>query len=132
MPDSEAIPGGLSHADGYTVCVDGGTPIGKGAKANEHGLIHAIYDPAEAALGAIGNPRGTASLIQLEALGVAAAAKVTGCNPLRMAAELRAYHQGKGLSHGMLVRADPRGAMIRGVNPKTLGTGATPGGMGNL
>jgi hypothetical protein len=124
--------GGLAHGDGYSICVDGPTPIRKGARANEHGLIHAIYDPLEAALGAKGNPVGTASLGELEALGVAAAAKVTGCNPVRMAAELRVHHQTSGLSLGTKVRADPTGSMSRLLDPKLLGPGTTRGGMGGI
>jgi hypothetical protein len=95
-------------------------------------LIHTIYDPLEAALGAKGTPPGTASLGELEALGVAAASKVTGCNPVRMAAELRAYHQSKGLGLSTRVRADPTGALTRGIDPRSLGTGATGGGMGGI
>lgn len=134
MPGSagENFPGGLSHADGFTVCVDGGTPVRRGPRANEHGLIHAIYDPLEAALGAKGNPTGTASLLELEMLGVAAASKVTGCNAVRMAAELRAHHQAQGLSPTTTFRADPTGNLVRGLNPKMIGKGTTSGGMGGI
>ncbi len=128
----EYFQGGVSHADGYTVCVDGGTPIKKGTRANEHGKIHAIYDPLEAALGLKGNPTGTATLGELEALGVAAASKITGCNPLRMAAELRAYHAKKGMPVSRKFRADPYGSIARGLDPKTLGSGATPTGRGGI
>lgn len=133
MPGKESpYAGGLAHGDGYTICVDGPVPVRKGARANEHGLIHAIYDPLEAALGAKGNPPGTASLGEIEALGVAAAAKITGCNPVRMAAELRAHHQAEGLSVSTKVRADPTGHLSRLLDPKLLGPGATRGGMGGI
>jgi len=129
---AQPYSGGLAHSDGYTICVEGTTPIRRSPRANEHGLIHAIYDPLEAALGATGEPTATASLGELEALGVAAASKVTGCNPLRMAAELRAYHQSQGLSIETTVRADPTGIMSRLLDPKLLGPGATKGGLGGI
>lgn len=132
MPNGQRLPGGLSHAEGYTICVDGATPRKRGTRANEHGAIHDIYDLEEAALGALGDPRGTAELIKLELAGVAAASKITGCNPLIIAAQLRAYHQSKGLSPSMKFRADPRGSMIRGVDPGSLGTGASPSGLGGI
>jgi hypothetical protein len=130
MPDQTRIPGGLSHGNGYTVCVDGATPVRKGPKANEHGLIHDVYDPAERLLGAAGTPKGTATLGELEALAVAIVCSVTKCNPVVMAAELRAYHQMNGLSPTMKFRADPSGAMIRGANPLSLGR--TPTGLGGI
>ncbi|MBT9235785.1 hypothetical protein D3C76_532520 [compost metagenome] len=99
------VPGGLSHANGYTICVDGGTPTKKGSKANEHGLIHAIYDPAERELGSRGTPEGTATLGELELIGVMAASAITGCNPTKMLAELHAYHTSMGLKPGDRYRA---------------------------
>lgn len=131
-PSGQRYRGGLTHAQGLCVCVDGRTPVRRGPRPNEHGLIHGIYDPAEAVLGANGDPAGTAPLGELEALGVASASAVTGCNPVAMAAQLRAYHQGKGLSITDRFRADPRGTMVRGVDPSRIGRGATQSGSGGL
>lgn len=58
--------------------------------------------------------------------------RITGCNPARMLAELHAYHMSKGLSATMKFRADPNSSMIRGIDPKTIGKGATSGGMGGI
>ena len=71
--------GGIPHAEGLTICVDGGTPIFSGENANEHGLIHAIYDGDERRVGLRNTPTGTAKLEELERIGVRAAATITGC-----------------------------------------------------
>jgi hypothetical protein len=131
-PSQVRYAGGLSHAQGLCICVDGGTPVRKGPKPNEHGLIHGMYDAAEAALGSKGNPVGTALLAEIEALGVASASAITGCNPVTMAAQVRAYHQSKGLSPGSRFRADPRGAKVRNADPSQLGQGSSQTGSGGL
>ncbi|UGX87052.1 DUF4150 domain-containing protein [Phyllobacterium meliloti] len=123
-------PGGISHADGLTLCVEGGTPIFNGPLANEHGKIHGIYNREEALLGAAGNPIGTAELGALEDKGVAAAAAVTGCDPVAMKKQLRTYHQGRGLSPNTRFRADPTGRLKP--DPTNLGTGSTGTGAGGL
>ncbi|TDK29363.1 DUF4150 domain-containing protein [Rhizobium deserti] len=96
---------GLSHGDGYTICVDGGTPRFSGANANEHGMIHAIYDARERALGQAGSPPGTAPLQELEVAGVQAASQVTGCSAVVMLQQLQGYHRRQGLRGDMRFRA---------------------------
>lgn len=137
---------GFKHADGWTVCASGKTksskPDGSSAKKgafarakdwfnslDDHGKIHALLDPAETALGAAGNPKGTTSLGEMEAAGVAAAAKVLGCDATSMLADLRSKHQADGLPMDMKVRADPFGSM-RNLNPSQMGTGAARGNHG--
>jgi hypothetical protein len=108
-PGSEKLyDPGLTHGDGYTICVDGGTPRFSGPNANEHGMIHAFYDARERQLGKAGNPPGTAKLEDLEAAGVQAAAQVTGCNPVTMLQQLQTYHRSKGLPGSMRFRATKR------------------------
>jgi len=119
---SGRIPGGISEAEGLVICVDGANA----SRSKEHGKIHAIYDPMEAVAGLTGTPVGTAKLGVLEAAGALAAGKVTGCNPLALEAQLRAYHQAKGLNIDTVVRADPTGKLP--VDVSKLGKGATPSG----
>ena len=54
-----------------------------------------------------GDPPGTTELWKLEAAGAASAAAVTKCNPAKIMAQLRAYHQLKGMGPNFKVRADP-------------------------
>jgi len=119
---SARINGGVSESDGLVICVDGSNL----SRSKEHGQIHAIYDPLEAAAGLAGNPKGTAPLGVLEAAGAIAASRVTGCNALALEAQLRAYHQAKGLNIDTIVRADPTGKIP--LNQSTVGIGATPPG----
>jgi len=104
---STRIKGGISEADGLVICVDGANA----SRSKEHGQIHAIYDPLEAVAGLAGTPIGTAPLGELEMAGALAAGKVTGCNPLLLEAQLRTYHQAKGLGIDTIVRADPTGKL---------------------
>ena len=115
------IPGGPSEAEGLVICVKGKDL----SKEAAHGQIHAIYDKMEAVLGAKGKPPGTASLIELETLGALSVGKVTGCNPALIEAQLRAYHQSRGLGPSAQVRADPYGKISQLLDPKKLGTGST-------
>ncbi len=115
---SARIKGGVSEAEGLVICVDG-TNL---SRSKEHGKIHAIYDPIEKAAGLPNG--GRAPLGVLEAAGVGAAAKITGCDPKKMLAQLRAYHQLKGLSATTPVRADPTGKLP--VDTSKVGKGATP------
>ncbi len=117
---SARIKGGVGENDGLVICVDG--PNLDSSK--EHGKIHRIYDPLELAAGVAGSPRGTAPLGVLEAAGAFAAGKVTGCNPLLLEAQLRAYHQAKGLGPGTVVRADPTGKIP--IDFTKIGVGASP------
>lgn len=126
------LPNGIAHKDGLCICVDGASPRKKGPRPNEHGMVHALYDVEELAIGASGNPPGTAPLWKLEAAGVAAASAVTGCNPVIMAAQLRTHHQSKGLSALEIYRADPRGVYINKVDPASLGKSSMPTGNGGL
>ena len=57
-----------------SICVEGATPKFSGPDANEHGLIHGIYNAEERRLGPAGNPKGTARLEDLEVAGVEAVA----------------------------------------------------------
>lgn len=113
----QQIEGGLSEAEGLVICVEGATP----AASNQHGKIHRLYDPMEKAIGLAGQPPGTAPLSALEAAGAAAAGKVTGCSPAKLMAQLRTYHQSKGMGPEFKVRADERGALARSLSPKTFG-----------
>ena len=63
----------------------------------------------ERVAGLAGNPPGTAKLGILEAAGAFSAGKITGCIPILLEAQLRAYHQLKGLNVDTVVRADPTG-----------------------
>ncbi|MGU2293290.1 hypothetical protein ACSEQ4_30865 [Pseudomonas aeruginosa] len=132
MPSGTRIKGGIAHKDGLCICVDGGTPVRKGPKANEHGLIHAIYDPAEALIGKEGTPPGTAPLGLLETQGVMAASAITGCDPKKMLLSVRAYHQSHGLSPTDIFRADPSGRTIKPSALAKIGKGRTPSGMNGL
>ncbi len=106
---NQTYPSGVPHAEGLCICVSNGTPVMRGPNANEHGRIHAIQNAGERALGQAGTPVGTATLGALEDNGVAAAAAVTGCDPVAMKAQLRAYHQGRGLPSSSRWRAGPSG-----------------------
>ncbi|MBP1853426.1 DUF4150 domain-containing protein [Rhizobium halophytocola] len=115
--------GGVPHADGYCICVDGGTPVFKGPKLNEHGVIHSIYNDGEKKLGAAGEPPGTAKLENLEKVGVVSAAVVTGCDPADLLRQLRNYHRNeRKLSGSTLFRADPSGTTS--VDPSAVGSGS--------
>ncbi|MET3120381.1 hypothetical protein AAKU64_004633, partial [Undibacterium sp. GrIS 1.8] len=118
-------PGGIKHADGLCICVEGATKStgvngqsvkkGKNSITNhfqalaQHGQIHLLMDAAEAALGALGNPKGSSSLGNLEKAGASAAAKVSGCDEKELEKQLRDFHQSKGLSASTKFRADPFG-----------------------
>ena len=100
---SARIKGGVTENDGLVICVDG--PNLDSSK--EHGKIHRIYDPLELAAGVAGS-RAARHRWACQAAGAfGAAGKVTGCNPLLLEAQLRAYHQAKGSARGTVVRADP-------------------------
>ncbi len=143
-PAGAKHPGGFEHADGWTVCASGKTksskPDGTRAKKglfatiqdwfnalDEHGKIHAIVDAEETLLGAKGTPIGTTSLGEMEVAGVAAAARVLGCDAKTMLADLRAKHQADGLPADMKVRADPFGS-VRNLDASQMGTGTTTNG----
>jgi hypothetical protein len=104
---SARIPGGIPEADGLVICVKGANT----SRANEHGRIHQIYDTLERTAGLAGTPVGTAQLAVLEAAGATAVAQITGCSAAAMTAQLRAFHQSKGLGATTLVRADPTGRL---------------------
>jgi hypothetical protein len=112
--DRKQLPGGLSEADGLVICLEGKdrTPT------TEHGKAHALYDAAELALGVNGKPPGTTELWKLEAAGAASVAAVTKCNPAELMAQLRAYHQLKGMGPNFKVRADPTGALTKSMELK--------------
>jgi len=125
------IPG-ISHRDGLCICVDGRSPRKRGPNPNEHGKIHALYDLAEGYLGAKGTPSGTATLGEIEAIAVGAAAAVTGCNPIAMAARIRTYHQEKGLLITDRFRADPTGSISRELEKIKIDPSAARKGAGGL
>jgi len=77
--------------------------------SKEHGKIHAIYDPLERMAALDGNPPDTAPLDVLEAAGAILAGRITGCNPILIEAQLRIFHQSKGLDATTIVRAGPSG-----------------------
>ena len=126
-PGSEKLYNpGLSHGDGYTICVDGGTPIFTGPTANEHGMIHALYDAQERQLGRAGNPMGTALLSDLEEAGVKAAAKITRCDAKAMLKQLQDYHRSQGLRGNMRFRATKRPPWP---SPSQIGNGTGTNGL---
>ena len=104
-PRGSSHPYGITEAQGLVICVVGANA----SRSKEHGQIHALYDPLERVAGLAGNPPGTAKLGILEAAGAFSAGKITGCNPILLEAQLRAYHQLKGLNVDTVVRADPTG-----------------------
>ena len=104
-PRGSSHPYGITEAQGLVICVDGANA----SRSKEHGQIHALYDPLERVAWLAGNPPGTAKLGILEAAGAFSAGKITGCNPILLEAQLRAYHQLKGLNVDTVVRADPTG-----------------------
>ncbi|MET3140277.1 hypothetical protein AAKU61_004666, partial [Undibacterium sp. GrIS 1.2] len=133
-------PGGIKHADGLCICVEGatkstgsdGTPVKNKSKLNikdvlsklaEHGKIHALFDPLEEALGKLGSPQGTAKLGQLEKTGAMVVGKVVGCDPQDLEKQLRSYHQSKGLDPSVSLRADPFG-QIRNLDSIKMGQGS--------
>lgn len=138
----ERYPGAIIHGEGLSICVtgagkhskpDGGhTTRGKKPLAQflsevaEHGQIHVAMDAAEALLGANGNPKGSATLGQLEHAGALTAGKITGCDQADLQRQLREYHQSKGLGPNIKLRADPTGT-IKNLDPKVMGT-KTPAG----
>ncbi|MFI8616865.1 hypothetical protein ACIGHN_15290 [Acidovorax sp. NPDC077693] len=145
-PAGKQHPTGFKHADGWTVCASGktksskpdGTRTKKGLFSNpkdwfnsldEHGKIHAILDVEEIILRTKGTPKGTTSLGEMEIAGVAAAAKVLGCDAKEMLTDLRAKHNADGLPADMKVRADPDGK-VRDLDPSQMGTGTSAGGHG--
>ncbi|MBH9658978.1 hypothetical protein JAO05_28170 [Burkholderia pseudomallei] len=108
------ISGGLSEGDGLVICLEGKDRT----STTEHGKAHALYDAAELAIGMKGNPPGTTELWKLEATGAASVAAVTKCNPAELMAQLRAYHQLKGMGPNFKVRADPTGGLTKGMELK--------------
>lgn len=115
-PNRKQIPGGLSESEGLVICVRG-----KGL-TDQHGKIHKFYDPLETALGLSETPPGTTTLLKLEIMGALATARATGCNSGVLAAQLRTYHETKGLPSQFRVRADKSGKLIRSTPPGSLGT----------
>lgn len=118
------IPGGPTESEGLVICVPGKNL----SKDQEHGQIHDKYDKVEAILGAKGKPPGTATILELELLGAKSVAQVTGCDSKKIAAQLRAFHQSKGLSPNALVRADPYGKISQSLDASKLGSGLTNAG----
>lgn len=108
-----AHPYGITEDSGLVICVDGSNL----SQSKDHGKIHHIYDSLEKVAGFGGRdsskpnqlPLGTAKLGVLEAAGAMAVGRVTGCNPILLEAQLRAYHLSKGLQIDTIVRADPSG-----------------------
>jgi hypothetical protein len=130
----------IQHADGLSICVGGatkstakdGSTARRGNRSRkehyndlaDHGKIHAMFDPLEKALGAKGNPPGTAKLGDLERVGTFVVAKVTGCDRKDLLKQLRDYHQSKGLGPDTKLRADPFGK-VKGLDPGNMGTGGS-------
>lgn len=122
IPGPSGLPA-MTEAKGLVICVDGGTP----KKSNEHGQIHTIYDAAELAIGATSKVPGTASLLELELAGAAAAASVTKCNAVALAAQLRVYHQANGLGPDFVVRADKYGRISNLIPMNKFGSSGSGG-----
>uniref|UniRef100_UPI003BEECC7A hypothetical protein n=1 Tax=Burkholderia arboris TaxID=488730 RepID=UPI003BEECC7A len=118
------LPGGISEGDGLVICLEGANR----SPTSEHGKAHLLYDAAELGLGKLGKPPGTTELLKLEIAGAAAVAAVTGCNALKIEAQLRLYHQEKGMGPDFKVRADPTGAFTKGKTFEDL----MPSGPGDL
>jgi hypothetical protein len=132
----EVYPGGISHADGLTICISGpvkrsapdGSTLRRGKmplrslyrSLDEHGKIHMWMDIAEKALGLAGDPKHTASLGDLERVGSRSVSRVTGCPQDDLQRQLREYHQKHGLTADVRFRADPFGAAKK-LDPSLLG-----------
>ncbi len=107
------IPGGLSEPEGLVICLT----------RSQHTRVHRLYDQKyEPGIGALGSPPGTASLLALEMAGAKAAASVTGCKTSSLAAQLRAYHQAKGMGPDFKVRANKSGKLTRELSFGDLGS----------
>lgn len=90
---------------------------------SQHTRVHRLYDQKyEPGIGALGSPPGTASLLALEMAGAKAAASVTGCKTSSLAAQLRAYHQAKGMGPDFKVRANKSGKLTRELSFGDLGS----------
>ncbi|WP_108818338.1 PAAR-like domain-containing protein [Pseudovibrio sp. Alg231-02] len=117
--------GGVPHAEGLCICVEGATPKMHEPGSNMHGRVHLRQNEGEKALGQQGEPVGTATLVDLEGNGAKAAAQETGCDETVMKAQLRTYHQARGLGPNTRWRADPTGRLA--VDPNSVGTGGGTG-----
>jgi len=93
----------MNKAEGLSICVDGG------GKTGTHGVIHGLFDPAEAAIGKIGKPPFTGKLGDLEDAAAKAVSLATGCPEASIKTQLREYHNTKALDEGKMLRADPFG-----------------------
>jgi hypothetical protein len=123
---AQQILGELSEIEGLVICVEGATPT----PYNQHGRIHKSYRDLEKAIGLAGKPPGTASLFELEAAGAKAASKVTGCKTADLMAQLRVYHQAKGMGPDFKVRAyEKPSALTNGLQFDSFGAKS---GAGNL
>ena len=110
----------MGENDGLVICVDG--PNLDSSK--EHGKIHRIMTRWSWPPGLQEARAARHRWACFEAAGAFAAGKVTGCNPLLLEAQLRAYHQAKGLGPGTVVRADPTGKIP--IDFTKIGVGASP------
>ncbi|MFB9246502.1 PAAR-like domain-containing protein [Massilia antarctica] len=128
--------GAIKHKDGLCICVQGptksttvsGTSMKmKGLRLKDyysqladHGKIHARFDVLELALGARGDPKGTAKLGDLERAGASVVGKVTGCDAEDIRKQLRDFHGANGLGQDVKLRADPFGS-VKNLDPSLMG-----------
>lgn len=112
------LTGGLSTKDGLVICVVGATP----KPTNEHGKIHAAYSLLEAGLKDFFNPTGTAPIAEVEVIGAKAVSQVLKkCSAAKIAAQLRLYHESKGINMNYRVRVGVFATDAKKANPNIFG-----------
>ncbi|WP_111894903.1 hypothetical protein [Acinetobacter sp. MB5] len=112
------LRGGLSTNDGLVICVIGATP----KPTNEHGKIHAAYSLLEAGLKDFFNPTGTAPIAEVEVIGAKAVEQVLKkCSAARIAAQLRTYHESKGINMNYRVRVGVFATDAKKADPNIFG-----------
>ncbi len=75
----------------------------------EHALVHAVHDPAEAALGQNAKPMYTTNLKTAEELAAKSVSSVTGCDEKKILDALTDHHRKLGFHDETVLRADPYG-----------------------
>ncbi|KQW98363.1 hypothetical protein ASC84_06330 [Acinetobacter sp. Root1280] len=113
------IANAITENEGLVICAS------KGGRNSEHNKIHQYYDQREKLLGLNGDPTFTTTLFEVESLGALSVSTIIKkCTKANLLAQLRSYHQLKGMGPDFLVRADPSGKAV--VNENSVGKDYTP------